>query len=74
MHSYDVLHLACAWGLFLIVWTVLHRVRGVAQSWLRGIVALAMTMPTTLYQLYIFSAEATFHKRANVPTLMGRLP
>jgi len=69
MHSYDVLHLACAWGLFLVVWTVLRRGRGVGMSWLRGIVALALTVPTTLYQLYIFNAEATFHKRANVPTL-----
>ena len=73
MHSYDVLHLACAWGLFLVVWTVLHRGRGVAQSWLRGIAALALTAPTTLYQLYVFNAEATFHKRANVPTLSPAL-
>ena len=69
MHSYDVLHLSCAWGLFLIIWTILRRGRGVALSWGRGLLALALTAPTTLYQLYIFNAEATFHKRANVPTL-----
>ena len=69
MHSYDVLHLACAWGLFLVVWTIIQRGRGVGMSWLRGVLALALTVPTTLYQLYVFNAEATFHKRANVPTL-----
>ena len=69
IHSYDVLHLSCAWGLFLVVWTILHRGRGVALAWGRGLVALAITAPTTLYQLYIFNTEATFHKRANVPTL-----
>ena len=69
MHSYDVLHLSAAWGVFLVVLTVLRRGRGMAQSWLRAIVALALTLPTTLYMYYVFNAEAVFHKRANVPTL-----
>jgi hypothetical protein len=54
IHSYDVLHIAVVWGLFLVVWTVIRRGRGVAQSWLRGILALA---------------DAVFHKRADVKTL-----
>ncbi|MDQ2687846.1 MAG: hypothetical protein M3Y28_08275, partial [Armatimonadota bacterium] len=33
MHSYDVLHLSAAWGLFLVVWTVLKRGHGVEGSW-----------------------------------------
>ncbi len=69
MHSYDVLHLSAAWGVFLVVLTVLRRGKGMAQSWLRAVVALALTLPTTLYMYYVFSAEAVFHKRANVPTL-----
>ncbi len=69
MHSYDVLHLSAAWGLFLVVLTVLRRGRGMAPSWLRAVVALALTLPTTLYMYYVFNAEAVFRKRANVPTL-----
>ncbi len=69
MHSYDVLHLSAAWGVFLVVLTVLRRGKGMAQSWLRAVVALALTLPTTLYMYYVFNAEAVFHKRANVPTL-----
>ena len=69
MHSYDVLHLSAAWGLFLLVLTILRRGKGMAMSWARGIVALALTLPTTLYMLYVFNAEAVFKARANVPTL-----
>jgi len=69
MHSYDVLHLSAAWGLFLVVWSVLRRGKGVARSWARAVVALALTLPTTLYMYYVFSAEAVFKARANVPTM-----
>ncbi len=69
MHSYDVLHLSAAWGVFLVVLTIIRRGRGMAGSWYRAAVALALTLPTTLYMYYVFSAEAVFHKRANVPTL-----
>jgi len=69
MHSYDVLHLSAAWGLFLVVWTVLRRGRGVAMSWARAVVALALTLPTTLYMYHVYNAEAVFKARANVPTL-----
>ncbi len=69
MHSYDVLHIAVVWGLFLVVWTVLKRGQGMAKSWLRGILALAITMPTTLYQFHMYQSVAVFRKRADVPTL-----
>ena len=69
MHSYDVLHLSAAWGVFLVVLTILRRGKGMAPSWLRAALALALTLPTTLYMYYVFNAEAVFHKRANVPTL-----
>ena len=69
MHSYDVLHLSAAWGLFLVVWTVLKRGQGVALSWARALVALGLTLPTTLYMYHVYTAEAVFKARANVPTL-----
>ena len=69
MHSYDVLHLSAAWGLFLVVLTVLRRGWGMAASWLRAAAALALTLPTTLYIFYMYRTEAVFQKRANVPTL-----
>ena len=69
MHSYDVLHLSAAWGLFLVVWTVLRRGKGVALSWGRALVALGLTLPTTLYMYHVYTAEAVFKARANVPTL-----
>lgn len=69
MHSYDVLHLSAAWGLFLAVWTVVRRGRGVAQSWLRAILALGLTLPTTIYQYIVFQRETVFRQRADVPTL-----
>ncbi len=74
MHSYDVLHVSAAWGLFLIVLTVLRRGQGMAMSWMRGLVALALTAPTTLYVFYMYQKDAVFQKRANVPTLSPRLP
>ncbi len=69
IHSYDVLHLAAAWGLFLVAWTVLQRGRGVAASWGRGVLALGLTLPTTVYQYLILQREAVFRARADVPTL-----
>ena len=69
IHSYDVLHLAAAWGLFLVVWTGLTRGRGMAIRWARGCVALALTLPTTGYMVYLLKHEAVFAKRAAVPTL-----
>jgi hypothetical protein len=69
MHSYDVLHLAAAWGLFLVVWTVQRRGVSVAGTWGRAILALGLTMPTTLYQYFLLKQDAVFSKRAAVPTL-----
>ena len=72
MHSYDVLHLAAAWGVFLVVLTILRRGQGMAPRWGRGLLALALTAPTTLYIAYMYKVEAVFQKRANVPTLSPR--
>lgn len=69
IHSYDVLHLCAAWGLYLVVQTFWKRGRGMAKSWAQALAALALTLPTTLYMYYVFSTEAVFRQRANVPTL-----
>jgi hypothetical protein len=68
IHSYDVLHIAAAWGLFLVVETVRARGRGMAGAWGRAALALAVALPTVLYQYYVFHAEAVFHERAEVKT------
>ncbi len=69
IHSYDVLHLSAAWGLSLLVWTIIRRGKGVALSWARACVALALTLPTTGYMVYLLMHEPVFAKRAGVPTL-----
>lgn len=69
IHSYDVLHLAAAWGLFLVAWTVLRRGRGVGASWKRGLLALGLTLPTTVYEYMVLQRETVFRARAAVPTL-----
>ena len=69
IHSYDVFHIAAAWGLFLVVWTIWRRGRGVARVWAHAVWALALTMPTTLYIYYIYRTNAVFNERAHSLTL-----
>ncbi|MEO7715239.1 MAG: hypothetical protein ABIY70_03480 [Capsulimonas sp.] len=73
IHSYDVFHVAAAWGLFLTAWTIWKRGRNVARVWVHAIWALALTMPTTLYIYYIYRTNAVFKERANTPTLSPAL-
>jgi len=69
MHSYDILHVAAAWSLFLVVRTIMLRNKEVLQSWLRAIVALVIMLPTALYEFYAFRTDPIFHARADVKTL-----
>ncbi len=69
IHSYDVLHLAAAWGLYLVAWTAVQRGRGVGASWGRGLLALGLTLPTTVYEYLVLQRETVFRARALVPTL-----
>lgn len=73
IHSYDVLHLAAAWGLYLVAWTAVQRGRNVGASWARGVLALALTLPTTVYEYLILQRETVFRARAEVPTLSPTL-
>jgi hypothetical protein len=68
VHSYDVLHIAAAWGLFLIVKTIVTK-RFDASSWGRALIAGAITLPTSVYQYYVFLVDKPFHERALVHTL-----
>jgi len=69
IHSYDVLHVAAAWGLFLVIWTIFRWRRGVRRLWVHSILALAMTMPTTFYVYHAFRTNPVFNSRAESPTL-----
>ena len=74
MHSYDVLHLSAAWGLFLIVLTIVKRGKDVAMSWAAGHRRPSPDAADDAVHAYVFNAEAVFKARANVPTLSPSLP
>jgi hypothetical protein len=69
IHSYDVLHVSAAWGLFLVVWTIFRWRRGIRRLWVHSILALALTMPTTLYVYHAFRTNPVFNSRAESPTM-----
>jgi hypothetical protein len=68
IHSYDVIHLAAAWGLYLAA-------RGVAERkvpWLplrRAMVAAAVAAPSVLYMAWLYVSEPVFQARADTATL-----
>jgi hypothetical protein len=68
IHSYDILHIAAAWGLYLIVISVVERRIDTGRI-LRAITAGAFALPTTAYQYWVFKHDPVFHLRANTPTL-----
>lgn len=72
IHSYDVLHVCAAWGLFLVVWSILRWRRGIRRLWVHTLMALALTLPTTLYVYYAFVTNPVFKSRAGSPTMSNR--
>ena len=51
IHSYDILHVVAAWGLFLVVRDLTAaRFRG--DSWGRALIAALITIPSVAYQFY----------------------
>jgi hypothetical protein len=68
IHSYDVLHIAAAWGFYLVAATVIEK-KFNRDRWLRAFLAGALTLPSTVYQFWVFLHEPVFHARANTPTL-----
>lgn len=69
IHSYDILHVSAAWGLFLIIWTIIRKGRGIGRIWLHSALVLAMTIPTTYYIYFAYSHNPVFRSRADSPTL-----
>ncbi|MEI6513230.1 MAG: hypothetical protein WCO51_08150 [bacterium] len=67
IHSYDYLHLAAAWGLYLVVRRANRKVLVQSAS------AFLIAMPSVAYQYYLYKTEAVFRLRADVPTLSPHL-
>jgi hypothetical protein len=71
-HSYDIIHVAVAWGLYLLIKTgfQLARREGMpARSWGDAAACAVVGMPTTLLQYYFYRTDPVFHQRANYETL-----
>ena len=69
IHSYDVIHIAVVWLLYLGVRWASGNSRTTIHTLKRAAIALFVALPATLYQLYVFLADPVFHKRADVRTL-----
>ncbi|MDR3708535.1 MAG: hypothetical protein P4L33_09550 [Capsulimonadaceae bacterium] len=68
IHSYDVLHIAAAWGLYLLVKCIaLGKIDW--AGWGRAGIAGLLCVPTVAYQFYLYRIDPIFHARAQVPTL-----
>jgi hypothetical protein len=72
IHSYDVLHLAAAWGLYLAAISIVEK-RIDKERWMRAIIVGAMTLPSTVYEYWVFQHEPAFHARALTKTLSSPL-
>jgi hypothetical protein len=68
VHSYDIVHVAAAWLLYLIVLSAVNR-RFDRSAWLQAIVCAGMAMPSVLYQLHMYVVDPMFHIRAHDLTL-----
>jgi len=68
IHSYDIFHICAAWGLFMIVYTIGRRGKGVGKLWLQSLLALGMSMPTVLFTYYVYKHNSVFNARAHSDT------
>src|SRR5262249_11994217 len=71
-HSYDIIHVTVAWGLYLAVKTAfqLTRQEGLPiRSWGDAAACAVIGMPTTLLQYYFYRTDPVFQQRANYGTL-----
>jgi hypothetical protein len=70
-HSYDILHLAAAWGLYLLIKTGIQLARREGmprRSWGDAAACAVIGMPSTLLQYYFYRSDPVFHQRADYPT------
>lgn len=71
-HSYDILHIVAAWGLYLLLKTAtrLARREGVPwRSWGDAVACAVIGLPTTLLQYYVYRTDPVFQQRADYQTL-----
>ncbi|MGO8671075.1 MAG: hypothetical protein ACLQVD_06905 [Capsulimonadaceae bacterium] len=68
IHTYDIVHVTAAWGLFLLAWTAVRWRRGVRRLWVHSLMAFTCFLPTTLFVAYCMEINPTFHARAVSPT------
>jgi hypothetical protein len=71
-HSYDILHVAAAWGLYLLGKTALGLVRGEGiprRSWGDAAACGVIGLPSVVWQYLVYRADPVFHQRADYATL-----
>ncbi|MDR3707285.1 MAG: hypothetical protein P4L33_03215 [Capsulimonadaceae bacterium] len=68
IHTYDILHIASAWGTYLVARSLAER-RVDWSAWGRAAMAGAICSPAAAYQLYLFRTDPVFHARVGVMTL-----
>lgn len=68
IHSYDILHIAGAWGLYLVVASIIAR-RIDWAAWGRAVVAGLICTPTVIYQYLLYKYDPVFHARVETTTL-----
>jgi hypothetical protein len=71
-HSYDIIHIAAAWGLYLVLKTataLLQREDLPKRAWGDAITCAVIGMPTTLLQYYFYRTDIVFQQRADYETL-----
>jgi hypothetical protein len=68
VHSYDILHVAAGWLLYLVIIAVVSK-KFDSTAWLQGIVCAAIAMPSVVYQYHMYMVDPMFHIRAHDLTL-----
>ncbi len=68
IHSYDILHVAGAWLLYLVVTGVVER-RFDRQAWVQAVVCGLLTVPSVAYQWHMYRVDPAFHERVYDLTL-----
>ena len=72
IHTYDLFHLAAAWGGYLLVRWIVER-RFPAQAFLYALIAALVALPSFAYMAWYLKTEPIFAKRVQVGTFSGPL-
>lgn len=71
-HSYDIIHVAAVWGLYLLIKSGVQLARrgGIPwRCWGDATACAVIGIPTTLLQYYCYRTDPVFQQRANYATL-----